>query len=165
MLPRFTQTCRDFAADRQAIAAARYGVIEAEAGRVAAIHLRPWPKLISWPEIWPAGPLHRARGQADRCLLYYNQPRRHGRFLALKYVVSTAGTRYETILAAVRALDAVAELKQSDAALCDVFNPRISDRLLARLGWTAHKPQRWHRNFIRRYYGVYPGAWQQLTAR
>jgi hypothetical protein len=26
----------------------------------------------------------------------------------------------------------------------------MSDRLLARFGWQPHKPQRWHRNFIRR---------------
>ncbi len=25
-----------------------------------------------------------------------------------------------------------------------------------RLGWEPHKPQRWHRNFIRRFYGQYP---------
>jgi hypothetical protein len=24
------------------------------------------------------------------------------------------------------------------------------------MGWEPHKPQRWHRNFIRRFYGVYP---------
>jgi flagellar motor protein MotB len=28
--------------------------------------------------------------------------------------------------------------------------------MLARFGWVAHKPQRWRRNFIKRFYGAYP---------
>ena len=49
---------------------------------------------------------------ADRCLLYYNQPRRMPNFLALKYVVSTSGTSYRTFRAALAALDAIAEMKR-----------------------------------------------------
>jgi hypothetical protein len=79
-------------------------------------------------------------------------------FLALKYVVSTGGTSYATFRAALNVLDLVAELKRTDAIVCDVANLRISDRLLARLGWQPHKPRRWHRNYIRRFYGVYPLA-------
>src|SRR5688572_21491914 len=124
----------------------RYGVIETAAGRFVAIHLRPWPKLLSWPEIWPAGPMYHARGGADRCLLYYNQPRHFSNFLALKYVVSTLGTSYATLCAASIALDRIAELKRTDAILCDAANARLSDRLLRRFGWEPHKPQRWRRN-------------------
>jgi hypothetical protein len=40
--------------------------------------------------------------------------------------------------------------------VCDVANSRLSDRLLTRQGWEKHKPQRWHRNFIKRFYGEYP---------
>ena len=47
-------------------------------------------------------------------------------------------------------------MKQIDAIVCDAGNIRLSDRVMARLGWEPHKPQRWHRNFIRRFYGVYP---------
>jgi hypothetical protein len=79
-------------------------------------------------------------------------------FLALKYIVSTDGTSNRTFRAALVALDAIAEIKGTDAIVCDAANMRISDRLLARLGWEPHKPQRWHRNFIRRFYGEYPGA-------
>jgi hypothetical protein len=79
-------------------------------------------------------------------------------FLALRYIVSTAGTSYRTFRAALTALDAIAELKQIDAIVCDAANMRLSDRLMARLGWEPHKPQRWHRNFIRRFYGVYPST-------
>ncbi len=110
---------------------------------------------MSLPELWPLGSRYHARGEADRCLLYFNQPRRMPNFLALKYVVTTAGTSYRTFRAALAALDAIAELKRIDAIVCDAANMRLSDRLMARLGWEPHKPQRWHRNFIRRFYGEY----------
>lgn len=142
----------------------RYGVIETSAGKLTAIHFRPWPKWISWPEVWPVSPEYHARGKSDRCLLYYNQPRRHSGFLALKYVVTTAGTPYATVCAALTTLDAIAQLKQTDAILCDASNSRLSDRLLARHGWEPHKPQRWHRNFIKRFYGKYPDAPVPLDA-
>jgi hypothetical protein len=77
-------------------------------------------------------------------------------FLALKYIVTTFGTSFRTFRAALTALDVIAEIKQIDAIVCDAANMRLSDRVMARLGWEPHKPQRWHRNFIRRFYGVYP---------
>jgi hypothetical protein len=148
----------DLNADRELLRARSHGVIETVGGELRAIHLRSWPKLVSWTELWPLGPRYHARGDADRCLLYFNQPRRMPNFLALRYVVSTGGTSYRTFRAALTALDAIAEIKQIDAILCDAANMRISDRLLARLGWEPHKPQRWHRNYIRRFYGNYPSS-------
>lgn len=151
------ETITDFDAGREAIRARRYGVIETAGGELRAIHLRPWPKLFSLSEFWPLlGTRFHARGKPDRCLLYYNQPWRMPGFLALKYVVSTAGTSYRTFRSALVVLDAIAELKRTDAIVCDAANVRLSDRLMARLGWEPHKPQRWHRNFIRRFYGQYP---------
>ena len=100
----------------------------------------------------------------DRCLLYYNQPRRCPNYLALKYVVSrVAIARFATFRKAAQTLDEVARIKQTDAILCDAWNLRISDRLFARWGWEPHKPQRWHRNFIKRFYGVYPQSAQKST--
>jgi hypothetical protein len=154
----FTTTVTDWNADREALVRRRYGVVETAGGRLVAVHLRPWPKLISWREVWPLGDEYRARGDADRCLLYYNQPRRFPNFLALKYIVSTHGASYATFRAALVALDRLAELKRTDALLCDAANTRLSDRLMRRFGWEAHKPQRWRRNFIKRLYGVYPAA-------
>jgi hypothetical protein len=151
-----TETITDFDAGRERIRVHRWGVIETVGGRLWAVHLRPWPKFVSLPELLPLGPRYHARGPADRCLLYYNQPRRMPNFLALKYVVSTTGTSYRTFRAALVALDAIAQLKHTDAIVCDASNFRLSDRLLARLGWEPHKPQRWHRNYIRRFYGTYP---------
>jgi hypothetical protein len=152
---RLGETIRDWDAGRDTLVRRRYGVIETAAGQLVAVHLRPWPKLIAWPEIWPAGPEYHARGKPDRCLLYYNQPRQFSNFLALKYVVSTMGTSLATFRAALTALDRLAELKRTDALLCDAANVRISDRLLRRWGWAPHKPQRWRRNYIKRFYGVY----------
>ena len=60
-------------------------------------------------------------------------------------------------------LDSIAEIKQIDAIVCDAGNVRLSERLMARLGWEPHQPSRWHRNYIRRFYGVYPGSVLEST--
>jgi hypothetical protein len=157
------ETISNFEAERDLVRERRYGVIETVGGEFVAIHLRPWPKLVSLPEIVPLGLRYHRRGAADRCLLYYNQPRRMPTFLALKYIVSTAGTSYRTFRASLVVLDAIAALKRVDAIVCDAANARLSDRLMARLGWEPHKPQPWHRNFIRRFYGEYPGVGRVLA--
>jgi len=82
-------------------------------------------------------------------------------FLALRYMVSTPRTSYRTFRTALVLLDRIAELKQIDAMVCDAANARLSDRLMARFGWEAHKPSRWHRNYIRRFYGVFPTVERQ----
>ena len=155
-MPQPFETILDIETGRGRIRARRYGVIETTDGTLRAVHLRPWPKLASLQEFFPLGPRYHCRGTTDRCLLYYNQPRRMPNFLALKYIVSTHGTSYRTFRAALVVLDAIAELKQIDAIVCDAANIRLSDRLMSRLGWEPHKPQRWHRNYIRRFYGKYP---------
>jgi len=145
----------------------RYGVIEVADERLVGVHLRPWPKLISIPEsLWFGGRYHRRR-QENRCLLYYNQPRGHSNFLALKYVLSGRGTSLATFRATLTVLDEIARLKRANASLTDVSNLRISDRLLKRWGWEAHCPSRWHRHFIKRYYGTYPDpaeAWRLMSS-
>lgn len=157
-MPFLTHSITDLDAAREQLRAHRWGIIETLAGRLHRIHLRRWPKLVSLPELYPVGARYHARGRADRCLLYYNQPSRMPNFLALKYIVSTAGTSYRTFRASLVLLDTIAEIKRTDAIVCDAANFRLSDRLMARLGWEPHKPQRWHRNFIRRFYGQYPAS-------
>jgi hypothetical protein len=137
---------------------ARYAMIETRGGKLEAIHIRRFPKLIALPELWPVASSYHSLGTADRCLLYYNQPRSCPNYLALKYAVSSGGTSYATIRAATSTLDAIAAEKKIDAILCDAANTRLSDRLFARHGWEKHKPQRWHRNFIKRFYGEYPAV-------
>ncbi len=158
------RSARDWQAGQAEIADQRYGVIETVAGRLVALHFRLWPKLFAWPEFWPVGADYHASGKADRCLLYYNQPRRHSQFLALRYMVSQRGTTFATFRAAVEVLDWIAELKRSDALLCDAANGRLSERLMSRFGWESHKPSRWHRNYIKRFYGQYPARTQRPFA-
>ncbi|TWT86831.1 hypothetical protein Mal64_36610 [Pseudobythopirellula maris] len=150
------ETIADLDAGTETLRRRRYGVIETEAGALRAVHLRPWPKLLSLREVLPLGDRYHATGEGDRCWLYYNQPRGHSKFLALKYVVTTPDAKYATFRAALKALDRVAEIKRSDALLCDAANRRLSDRFLQRMGWEAHAPQWGRRNFIRRFYGDYP---------
>ena len=147
------ETFFDFDSGRESIRRRHYGVIETGGGKLQSIQLRPWPTLFSLRDLLPIGDDYHARGPADNCWLYYNQPWRMPNFLALKYIVSTHGTSYATFRAALAVLEQIAESKQADAILCDAANTRLSDRLLERLGWEPHKPQRWHRNFIRRFYG------------
>ncbi len=161
-MPLWT-TVYDLSEGRDLLARGRYGVIEASAGRLHGIELRPLPKMISWPEVWPVRLKFHARGPVDRCRLYYNQPLGIPNFLALKYIVSTERTSYATFRAALAALDVVAAIKHTDAIVCDAANIRLSDRLMERWGWEPHKPQRWHRNFIRRFYGNYPVACAELA--
>jgi hypothetical protein len=152
----FSETILDLEAGRDRLRPRSHGIIETARGQLHAIHLRPWPKLVSWTELWPLSSRYHATGDADRCLLYFNQPRRMPNFLALRYVITSERTSYRTFRAALTALDAVAEIKGSDAMVCDAANIRLSDRFMARMGWEPHKPQWWHRNYIRRFYGVYP---------
>jgi hypothetical protein len=133
-----------------------YGVIEASDGHFRRVLLRPFPKIASAPEILISGGLHHRHRRGDRCRLYYNQPWRFPQFLALKYLVSARQTKMRTLIRALAVLDEIARLKRSDALLCDVGNWRISTRLMARWGWEPHCPTRWHRHYIKRFYGRYP---------
>jgi hypothetical protein len=152
----FSTTLTDPFADTEALERRRYGVIEVCDGRLAAIHLRPWPKLISTLGVVWWGRLQHAHRSGNRCWLYYNQPWRYPTFLALKYVVSTRECTFATFHRSLQVLDEVARIKRTDAIVCDAWNMRISDRLLARWGWQPHLPSRWHRHYIKRLYGVYP---------
>lgn len=138
------------------VIAARYGVIEAFEGRVVSIHFRLLPKLLTFSEtLWMRRLLAPWR-RGDRCRLYYNQPLGTPRFLALKYLVSEPGATLATVNAAVKALDAVARVKCSDAILCQAWNGRLSEAMLSRWGWTRHCERQRGRHFIKRFYGEYP---------
>lgn len=140
----------DLANGAEALRRGRYGVIETRGGELVSVTLRPWPHLLSLRELWPLGDAWRPPGPPDRCRLYYNQPRGHEAFLALRYVACTRETRYATLLAALRSLDRIAELKGAGALLCDASNGRLSDRFLRRMGWEPHAPAWRRRNYIKR---------------
>jgi hypothetical protein len=153
-MPLF-DTVLDPHAEADVVRRRRYGVIQAAEGRLLAVHFRPWPKLASLPEAWWQERRRPSR-RGDRCLVYFNQPLSYSRFLAVTFAVSSRDCTVRTLHAARRALETIAEIKQADALLCDAWNTRISERLLRRWGWEPHTKSRWHRNFIRRFYGVYP---------
>ncbi len=150
MTPLF-ETVTDLHDGADVLRRRRYGVIEMVDGRLRQIRLRPFPKLISAPEVLLLGRwIHRKR-RGDRCLVFYNQPRRHDQFLAVTYAVSSRNSTLASLRQAQAVLDEIARLKGIDALLCDVATSRISERLLRRWGWEPHAPVRWHRNFIKRF--------------
>lgn len=163
-MPLF-ETVTDLADGAEVLSRRRFGVIEVAGGHFRRIFLRPFPKIISAPEILILGGIYHHHRPGDRCLLYYNQPWRFPQFLALKYIVSARQTTMRTFTRALAVLDEIARLKGSDALLCDVGNWRISTRLGARWGWEPHCPSRWHRHYIKRFYGAYPQppAWLRST--
>ncbi len=146
----------DWQSGAEAIRDGRYGVIDCRQGRLAAIHLRPVPKLVSAWEVWTLGQWSHRLRPGDRCLVYYNQPRRFPNFLVLIYLLSFRDTSIATVRRALAVLDEVARLKGSDALLCNVASWRISDRVMFRCGWEPHCPSRWSRHFIKRFYGKWP---------
>jgi len=150
------ETVTDLREGAEVLRRRRYGVIEAVAGRFCRVRLRPFAKFTWLPEILVIGPWYHHHWPGDRCLLYFNQPRRFSNFLAIKYVVSARGTSYETFRTVLEVLDEIARLKGTDALLCEVSNWRISRRMMARWGWQPHRPSRWRRHYIKRFYGVYP---------
>ena len=160
MTPLF-QTVADLVAESEVLCRRRYGIIEAAEGDFCRVRLRPFPSLGLAPEVLLLGRCYHRYHRGDRCLLYYNQPMRFSNFLAVRYLVTGRGTSLRTIARALDALEEIARLKRTDALLCDVANSRISSELMTRLGWEPHCPSRWHRHFIKRFYGNYPprAAW------
>ena len=156
MLNLFARKIENLGAERDAIQGARYGAIEVAAGQFRSICLRPLPKLVSIFDVLVSGRAYHHLKRGDRALLFYNQPRRSPGYLALTYVLSTRDCTLATLHTGLAILDQVAEIKGSDALVCDAWNWRISERLMARAGWEPHLPSRWHRHYIRRFYGVYP---------
>jgi hypothetical protein len=154
MTPLF-ETVTDLAAGAETLARRRYGVIEMAGGQFQAIRLRPFPKIVSAPGIMLFGNAYHEHSTGDRLWLYYNQPLRFPDFLVLKYIVSGRESSFASLARALDVLDEIARLKRSDALLCDVGNWRISTRILTRWGWQPHCPSRWHRHYIKRFYGEY----------
>jgi hypothetical protein len=154
-MPLF-ETVTDLNAGAETLRRRPYGVIEVIDGRFRRIVLRPFPKIVTAPGILLIGGWRHKRCQGDRLRIYYNQPRRFPNFLVLKYIESAQNTSLATLTRALAVLDEIARCKASDALLCDVANWRITTKLIGRFGWTPHNPSRFHRHYIKRFYGVYP---------
>lgn len=155
-MSRLFETITDLASGAETLRRRRYGIIEMAEGRFERIRLRPFPKIVSAPGIMLFGNAFHRYFSGDRLWLYYNQPLQCGNYLVLKYAVSSRQTSFATLARALDVMDEIARLKQSDALLCDVGNWRIDRKSLARWGWVPHCPSRWHRHYIKRFYGEYP---------
>ncbi|MEM7455200.1 MAG: hypothetical protein AAF456_12695 [Planctomycetota bacterium] len=153
---RLFQSIRDLNAEVETIRRRPYGVIEVVDGELIGIHCRPWPKLVSGMEAWWDGALGKGRHKKNHSLVYYNQPAGHRNYLALAYTVTSIHTTWKTWVRSLAVLDFVAYAKRSDALLAEVYNKRISDRLLARLGWEPQNLSSSKRHWIKRFYGNFP---------
>jgi hypothetical protein len=154
-MPLF-ETIADLQGGAETLRRRRYGMIEIIDGRLRRVVLRPFPKIVSVPAVLLAGGWRHRHRHGDCLRLYYNQPRRFSNFLVLKYFESTHDTSLQSVIHGLAVLDEIARRKGSDALLCDVSNGRITPRVLGRWGWTPYCPSRFHRHYIKRFYGTYP---------
>jgi hypothetical protein len=150
------ETVTDLSQGTQTLRTRRYGVIETRNGDFRRIRLRPFPRIGSVPETMLLGGAFHRYCPGDCCLLYYNQPRRFPNFLAVKYILSSHRATWGSVQRALEVLEEIARIKHSEALLCDAANWRLSTAIMNRMGWESHCPSRWHRHFIRRFYGQYP---------
>ncbi|HLA85818.1 MAG TPA: hypothetical protein VJL29_13590 [Thermoguttaceae bacterium] len=155
MAPLF-ETVTNFGQGADVLRRRPYGVIEMAAGRFVRVRLRPWPKLPSLGGVLLLGKLRHEWFAEDRCLLFYDQPRQHPNYLAVKYIVSGKGTSYRTAFRVMDVLDEIARIKRTDALLCELATWRISREMMRRWGWEPHPVSRWRRHYIKRFYGEYP---------
>jgi hypothetical protein len=146
----------DVVADAEKIRNRPYGVIEVVDEQLVAIHLRPWPKLISSIEAKWADGWGKKRSRKNQAQVFFSQPMAHRNYLTISYIVSTLRTSMTTVTLSMAVLDYVAYLKRSDAILAEVSNSRISDRLMQRLGFERHLLESRKRHWIKRFYGQYP---------
>lgn len=152
-----TVTCAQ--SDASVLERRSYGIIEVQDQELKAIHLRPFPKIISSMQVRRAEEKKNRNNDLagpDRILLYYNQPRNQPNFLALKYFVSDARSSLATIAVSLSVLDFIAKVKKTDAIVTDITNDKIQDRHLEHFGWERHMPDSCRRHWIKRYYGEYP---------
>lgn len=149
-------TIYDIEQNHALIRARAYGVIETREEKFASLKFRPWPKLGSIVEAVWAGGWGKSRLQSNRCLLYFSQPVFHRNFLTLNYVVTNWKTSMKTLVLGLSILDQIAQIKKSDALVCEVTNSRISNRVMRRYGWEEQGIHARRRHWIKRFYGNYP---------
>lgn len=137
--------------NEQVVRDAHYGWLDVRDGRLAQVRLRPWPKLGSRFEVWWCEQFGWRRRKGDYCRLFFNQPRSCPDYLNLPWMQSTAETTLKTVFAALDALDQIADIKESEAIVCELANPRLSDRLMRRLGWERHLEHAAGRHYIKRF--------------
>lgn len=162
-MKQWIESVWDLEASEDTIRRRSYGLIEVADGRFRRIVFRPWPKILTADDVLIRSQFGSRRSLRDACRLFFNQPRSHRNFLALKFIVSNFGTTFGTIRRAMQVLDEVARIKHSDAIVAHVTTPHVSDRLMLRWGWDRHLESSRQRHFIKRFYGDYSKL-QAMTA-
>lgn len=151
-----TVTDLDDAASERLVQSWSYGVIEVADEALVGVHLRPWPALVSLPEVWLGQLAHRWL-PGNRCWVYYNVPWGCPGFLAVTYAASYRDTSLATFRRAMTTLDRIAAIRGTDALVCEVSQSRIPAALCRRWGWEPHcADQVGFRHYIKRFYGEYP---------
>ena len=150
------QSVHDINAEQHILMTRAYGMIETSRGKFVRVQLKPWPKVGSIVEAKWFSHWRNSRRPHDHCRLFYNQPMQHRNFLALTYIETSLNTSWKSVATALRVLDRIAYIKQADAMVAEVYNERISDRLLRRMGWERHREDSQQRHWIKRFYGSYP---------
>ena len=148
------QPVTSIAKQTKQIVSRRAGCIHVASGNLIAVTGRWWPYAGNHLQAtfdYRLRPL-----KEDLCQLYFHEPFGSPGFLTLSYVRSGDKTSLSSFYGATLVLDAIAELKGSNAIVCNVTNDRITDRLLARWGWEMHCDDWPGRHFIKRFYGNYP---------
>lgn len=133
----------------------RYGIIRVQDGQFHSLSFRPWPKIISRLEIATLGRWHHARG-GNQCRVFYSFPLSSPGFLSVAYIESSSKTNWKTLRRCGELLDWIAEIRQANAAVCELINTNASTRAMQRQGWEPHCEHFANRHFIKRYYGSYP---------
>ena len=154
-MPLF-QTIADIDSNSDIIRRRAYGVIRVDDERFVSVQFRPYPKLVSIAEAYWAGGWGKGTYKRNRSLLYFNQPFAHRDFIVLQYMVTTLDTSWTSCAVGLSVLDKIAEIKNSNAILCELTNKKFSPRLMKRYGWEQHLHQKKRKHFIKRFYGKYP---------
>lgn len=157
------ETVRDVASHQDRLRRRPYGMIEAAAGELVRIQLKPWPKIASLVEAHWIQRMKTRRHRYDVCRLFYNQPMGHRNYLTLAYVESSFKTSLKTFYKTLDTLNQIAFIKRSDAILAEVTNSRLTDRFMIRRGWERYMEHKSGRNWIKRFYGKYPDSVMKIT--
>ncbi len=147
----FFKNVHDLVSDAEILRRRRYGLIEARNGRFHRVLLRPFPKVVSLYELGLHSLLQGVCSERDRCLIYYNAPLACPGYIALRYFSSNKKCSLKTVNAALAALDEIAQIRGALAIVCHASNPRLSDRIMKRYGWTSHCEHLRGRHYIKRF--------------
>ena len=130
-------------------AAPRWGRIRAADGRVVSVRRRWLPLSASIVETLYLAGIGRPRDGV--CVVDYHVDRGSPDYVTLDMVHSARRTGLATVMAAERCLDAIARQRAARGIVAHVTNPRITDRLLRRLGWVPHQTHWRGRHWIKRF--------------